>query len=225
MLIIAVIILTIVALSVVLNMANQVEYGTLFNGLTDEQAGAVQTALKEKGVDVRSAAGGTLLVPKDQVESLKYQLRSEGLPGGEDLDYTLYSENAGAFGATDKDKAYYEQAQLQQNIAQIINKMDKIKNSTVLLVLAEDSTYVLSGKDNQISSASVMVTLKSADEQLSQSDVNAIRAIVSKAVPSLTEDNIAIVDQNMRTYGGGSSDEAGTSKVDSQIQLQKKSLF
>lgn len=216
------IILTIVALSVVLNMANQVEYATLFSGLTDEQAGAVQTALEEKGVDVRSISGGTLLVPKDQRDSLKYQLRSEGLPGGDDLDHTLYSENAGTFGATDKDKAYYEQAQLQQNIAQTINKMDKIKNSTVLLALAQDSAYVLSNKENEVSSASVMVTLKSGDEQLSQGDVNAIRAIVSKAVPSLAEDNIAIVDQNMRTYEGGSSDESGTSKVDSQIQLQKK---
>lgn len=220
--IIAVIILTIVALSVVLNMANQVEYDVLFSGLSNEQAGNVQAALDEKKVNYKTADNGTLLVPKEQAASLRNALQSEGLPGGDNLDYTLYSENANSFGATDKDKAYYEQAQLQQNIAQTINKMDKIKNSTVLLVLAKDNAYVLSDQEDQVSSASVMVTLKSNDSQLSQSDVNAIRSIVSKAVPSLTEDNIAIVDQNMRTYGTSSDEEGGTSKVDSQLQLQKK---
>nr|WP_268873170.1 flagellar basal-body MS-ring/collar protein FliF [Christensenella intestinihominis] len=221
-LIIAVVILTIIALSVVLNMANQVEYAALFSGLSDEEAGNIITALNEEGVEVKSAPNGTLLVPKDKVDELRYTLQSEGLPGSDNFDYTLYSENAGSFGATDKDKAYYEQAQLQQNIAQTINKLGKIKNSTVLLALAKDSPYVLSGDDEKVSSASVMVTLKSSGDQLSQSDVDAIRAIVSKAVPALTEDNISIVDQNMHLYGTASEGSGGTTQVDAQIQLQKK---
>lgn len=220
--IIAVIVLTIIALSVVVNMTSQVEYDTLFSGLSNEQAGKVQEALSEEGIAYKSGPNGTLLVPKDEVYRLRNTLQAEGIPGGDELDHSLYADNAGSFGATDKDKAYYEQAQLQQNIAQTINKMDKIKNSTVLLALAKDSPYVLSGDAEKVSSASVMVTLKSADEQLSQSDVDAIRAIVSKAVPSLTEDNIAIVDQNMHSYGSMSEESGGTTQVDTQLQLQKK---
>ena len=220
-LIIAVIALSIVALCVVVTMANQVEYETLFTGLNDEEAGTVVTELETMGIDVKSLPGGTLMVPKGQRDELKYKLQAQGIPAGDTLDYDLYSTNAGAFGSTDKDKAYYEQAQLQQNLSLIINQMDKIKSSTVLLSLADKSGFVLSDDSNPNSTAAVMVVLKSSSDMLSQSDVDAIRAIVTKSVPSLTEENISVVDQNMHSYGSGSA-SSGVNQVDTQVNLQQK---
>ena len=79
--------------------------------------------------------------------------------------------------------------------------MDKVKTSTVLLAIAEQSPYVLSGEEPQVSSASILITLRDPNVPLSQTEVNSIRDITSKAVPSLSADEIAIVDQNMRSYG------------------------
>ena len=99
--------------------------------------------------------------------------------------------------------------------------MDKIKSSTVLLSLADKSGFVLSDDSNPNSTAAVMVVLKSSSDMLSQSDVDAIRAIVTKSVPSLTEENISVVDQNMHSYGSGSA-SSGVNQVDTQVNLQQK---
>ncbi len=218
--------MTIVALSFVANMANQVEYSTLFVGLSDEEAGNVITALEEQGVDVQSAPNGTLLVPKNQAEELRYTLYAQGLPSTETLDYGLYSDNATSFGATDQDKAFYEQAALQQNIAAMINGMEKISHSTVLLSLADTSAFVLSDSANTTSSATVMVELQPGISELSDADTEAIRAIVLGAVPMIGNENIMIVDQYMRNYGysdaSGDGLTSGTTAVEMQIELQKK---
>lgn len=216
-------VLTIIALGVVVSMSNQVEYDALFTGLTDEEAGAVIAELEEMDISYVSGPNGTLMIPKDQMNGLKYKLQAAGLPSGDALDYSLYAENATSFGSTDKDKKYYEQAQLQQNLAQMISRLDKIKNCTVLLNLADESNFVLSSDENKESTASVMVTLKSGDAKLTEGDVAAIRSLVAQGVPALKEENVAIVDQYMNSYGSSALEEtSGTTQVDTQISLQKK---
>lgn len=221
-LIVAVIVLTIIAISVVVSMANQVEYDTLFTGLSNEDAGKVQAALQEEGIDVKASGNGTLLVPKAQVDELRYKMQADGILTGDTLDHSIYSTNASAFGATDADKKYYERAQMEQNIARTINRLDKIKSSIVMLTLAEESKFAIPESGNTESTAAVTITLKSSNEQLSDSDVAAVRAIVSKAVPSLKEENIAIVDQNMHSYPMAGDMSGGTTAVDTQIALQNK---
>lgn len=216
-----VVVLAIVIVAILSNMANQVEYTALFTGLTEEEAGTVITALQERGVEVKAAPNGTLMVPAEQAQELRYALTSEGIPSTDALDYNLYSENASSFGATDQDKAFYEQAQLQYNISQTINRMDKVKTSTVLLALAEESPYVLSGQEPKVSTASILITLKDPNVPLTQTEVDSIRDITSKAVPSLAKDNIAIADQNMRSYGTGDV-QTGSSAVESQFLLQQQ---
>ncbi len=224
-LMISVVALTIVALSVVISMANQVEYGTLFVGLSDEDAGTIITQLQDEGVDVRSAPGGTLLVPKGQVQELKYKLQSQGLPAPKSFDYSIYTGNATSFGATDKDKAFYEQAQLQQNLVAMINDQDKIERSMVLLSLADTSAFVISDTSNTTSTATVSVMLKDGVNELNDSDVAAIRAIVAGGVPMIKEADIQVVDQYMHSYGlpaDGTGGSSGTSGVDKQLDLQNK---
>lgn len=212
--------MTIVLIAVLVNNSNQVEYATLFTGLTEEEAGTVMEALQEQGVEVVAAPDGTLMVPRDQVQELRYSLTASGIPGTDALDYSLYSENASSFGATDQDKAFYEQAQLQFNISQTINRMDKVKTSTVLLAIAEQSPYVLSGQEPEVSSASILITLRDPNVPLTQAEVNSIRDITSKAVPSLAADEIAIVDQNMRSYGT-QEEENVSNAVQMQFELQQ----
>lgn len=217
-LIIVVIILTIVAIAVVGSMATQVQYSVLYSGLTDSEAGAVMEELDSQGVEYRTRSGGTILVPKDQVNDLRYRINAEGvIQTG--LSYDVYSDGLG-FGATDKDRQMYTKMQLETNLSQMINDMDKIKSSAVLLSLAEETVYVLSDANKSQSSASVMVTLDTG-ATMTQEDAEAIRNLVSTSVKSLPPENITIVDSMMNVYTGGLSD-VGTGVVNSQIDLQNK---
>ncbi len=218
-LIILVVALTIVALAVVGTMAGQVEYASLYSGLTAAEAGQVQAQLKEDGVDFVVGTDGSIMVPAADAARIRNELSNSGIPAS-GPNYDFYSSKAGSFGATDKDKELYAKFQLEQNISGMINQMDKIKSSTVILTLGESSKFVLSKDGNTQSTASVMLVVKDG-QTLSESDVNAIRAIVTTAVPSLQEDNITIADSNMNSYGTNGS-SGGTSLVDTQLALQKK---
>jgi flagellar M-ring protein FliF len=219
-LIIAVIALTIVAIAVVATMANQVEYAVLYSNLSEADAGVVYEELESQGVDVKARANGTIMVPKDQVNQLRYTLTAEGIPStAAGIDYSIY-ESASSFGSTDADKAMYSKIQLEQNLSSSINQMSKIKNSVVLLNVAEQSAFVLSDKNGSQSSASVMVTVQPG-ATLTSSDADAIRSLVATSVPYLPQENITIVDSTMQMYGSGTA-EGGTGTVNTQIDLQNR---
>ena len=147
------------ALGVVTSLANQVNYAVLFSGMTSSDAGDVYNKLQEMGVDVKAEGDGTILVPQEQVNQLRYQLNSEGYPKS-GLNFDFYTTNATSFGMTDQDKRLYLQFQLEQNISQTINQMDKIKGSTVMITLPEESSFVLSGNNGSKATASVVLNLK-----------------------------------------------------------------
>lgn len=216
-LIVIVAVLTIAALVAVVSMANRVDYAILYTNLSEKDAGEVYSKLKDDmEVDVQAKANGTIMVPKDQVNQLRYMLNAQGFPAS-DISYDLYAEKAGAFSATDKDKAVYERYQLQANISQTINKMDKIKASTVIITPAEKSQFVLSDS-NRDATASVMLEVE-AGQTLSAEDANSIRSLVSQAVPSLPQENITIVDSKMNIYNEADLG-SGASAVGTQLDLQ-----
>lgn len=156
--IIAVLAMAVVVIVVVVTTYSKEEYSVLYSNLSQAEAAEIYTALQEEEVDVRATGDGTtILVPKGSAEDIKLTLSAKGIPSGGVMGYDFYIENAGSFGATDKDKERIYTYQLQQNLVQSINAMAKVKNSVVLLSLADDSTFVVSNADNQISTAAIQI--------------------------------------------------------------------
>ena len=214
---IVVVIGMIVALSVVASLAGQVNYAVLFSGMNESDAGDVYNVLEEMGVDVKASGNGTIMVPKEEVDQLRYQLNSQGYPKS-GLNYDIYTTNATSFGMTDADKQLYLKFQLEQNISQTINRMEKIKSSTVMITLADDSDFVLSDKGSTAATASVVLELNNG-ATLSGSDADTIRAVVSKSIADLPPENITIADSKMNIYNeGGSSGDS----VNEHLALQTK---
>lgn len=213
--IIVVVIGMIVALSVVASLAGQVNYAVLFSGMDESDAGDVYNVLEEMGVDVKASGNGTIMVPKEEVDQLRYQLNAQGYPKS-GLNYDIYTNNATSFGMTDSDKQLYLKFQLEQNISQTINRMDKIKSSTVMITLADDSNYVLSDQGSTAATASVVLELEEG-ATLSNSDADTIRAVVSKSISELPPENITIADSKMNIYNEGAS---GDDSVDEHLALQ-----
>ncbi len=219
-LIIVVIIGTIIALAVVGNIAGTVEYQVLYSGMESTEAGEVYTKLLDMGIDAKARPGGTIEVPKNTVEDARLKLSAEGYPKTGRIEYDIYKE-ATAFGMTDTDKKIFEKLQLQQDIATTINKMDKVQSATVLLTIAEENQFVLSNKTNTQSTAAVMLVLK-AGQTLTNAEADAIRILVSKSVPSLLPEDVAITDDKMNIYTSGSIDGEGIGSANEQLDLQTR---
>src|SRR5690554_3119157 len=75
----------------------------LFTQLSAKESGEIAEVLTSQGVTYEIAPGGTnILVPEDQVDSLKVSLASQGYPKSGDINSTFFTENAG-FGMTDNE--------------------------------------------------------------------------------------------------------------------------
>ncbi|MFP9167179.1 flagellar M-ring protein FliF, partial [Enterococcus faecalis] len=77
-------------------------------------------------------------VPEDQVDSLKVQMAAEGLPKTGSIDYSFFGQNAG-FGLTDNEFDMVKVKATQTELSNLINEMDGIKNSKVMINLPKDA--------------------------------------------------------------------------------------
>src|SRR5690242_18801383 len=79
--------------------ASQEEYRLLYYGLAPEDAGAITARLKAMNVNYKLSGNGTTIsVPADQVQQMRLDLASEGLPGKPAKGFELFDEPS--FGAT-----------------------------------------------------------------------------------------------------------------------------
>lgn len=206
-----IIIVIIIAVSV---FVNHKDYTVLYSGMDPSDAGDVLSALTDMGVDAKVQGDDTILVAEDQADTVRMELASEGYPSS-GSNYDIF-QNASGLGVTDMEKQVYYQFQLQENLRQTINKMNKVDDSVVNIDLGEDSSYVLSD-DKQSPTASVMLTLKDG-EKLTSEEVKAIAELVAKSISGMTVDDVRIVDSQMNLYSPG--DDTDSASVDTQMGLQ-----
>ena len=206
------IIAIIIALSVFLG---QKEYTVLYSGMESSDTGEVLALLSEMGVDAKSQGEDTILVQEDEVDEVRLELAAKGYPSSGVNDYSIYSSASG-LGTTDAEKQVYYAYQLQAYLRMTIMQMDKVANTTVLIDLGEDSSFVLSDNEKP-ATASVMLTIKEG-ESLSSDEVKAIRALVATSVSGLDTDNVTIVDSHATLYA--TDEENGVQSANTQMALQ-----
>lgn len=208
---VSLIFVVIIAVSV---MLNQKTYTVLYSGMERSDTAQVLSKLQEMGVDAKSEGEDTVLVAGKDADTIRMELAGQGYPAS-GLNYDIY-KSASGLGVTDSEKNIYYQYQQQENIRQTIMQMSKIDEAVVNLDLGEDSSYVLSN-NNKEATASVMLTLKKGTE-LTGTEVDAIRELVSKSISGLKPENVQIVDSNMNLYSVGAKDDVST--ADTQLALQ-----
>ncbi|WP_338444344.1 flagellar basal-body MS-ring/collar protein FliF [Bacillus spizizenii] len=213
--------------------ASSSKMAPLYKDLSAEEAGQIKEELDAKKVPNELSNGGTVIsVPEDQVDSLKVQLAAEGLPKTGSIDYSFFGQNAG-FGLTDNEFDMVKVKATQTELSNLINEMDGIKNSKVMINLPKDAVFV--GEEQSAASASIVLQIQPG-YTLEQSQINGLYHLVSKSVPNLKEDNIVIMDQNS-TYYDKSDSDAGSyadsyssqqgikSQVEKDIQKHVQSLL
>jgi flagellar M-ring protein FliF len=208
-----IVIIIVIAVSVVLNQKN---YTVLYSGMNASEAGEVLQTLTDMGVDAKAQGDDTILVEESQADTVRMELAAQGYPNS-GVSYDIF-QNASGLGVTEMEKQTYYKFQLQENLRQTINKMDKVKDSVVTLDLGENSSYVLS-ENKAPATASVMLTLKDAKSTLDSSEVKAIAELVSSGISGMTPDDVRIVDSQMHLYNG-EGDSGEEAAVDTQMGLQ-----
>ena len=183
------IILFAVILTLILNRTN---YTVLFSSLEQSEASEVVSIIKDMGVDAQVKSDGTILVPKDQENSLRVELATKGYPKS-GYSYDIWTNNVSMF-TTDSQKREIAKMQLQERLQATISEFQGIDKAIVTLDIPEQSNTVISSHSNE-PSASVVVHLKDG-VKLSSNQISGITRLVMKSISGLKEENVSVVDQN-----------------------------
>ncbi|MFT8309826.1 MAG: flagellar basal-body MS-ring/collar protein FliF [Sporolactobacillus sp.] len=208
------------AIIVLLLLTNIKHYTPLYSDLSESEAGQITDTLDSKKIPYKLSDGGTTIsVPKDQVDQLKVDLASEGLPKTGQIDYSFFSQNAG-FGMTDKQFDVVQRAAMQTELANLISNTKGVKSAKVMITLPQNDVWVSDQNNESKASASIVLNLATGS-QLSSDQVNGLYHLVSKSVPNLPTDNIVIMDQYFNYYDLKNNTSSGsvTSTYDQQQSI------
>lgn len=189
-LIIAAVILCIaVSVGVAVKLHNK-PYEVLFSDLSSEEASKILTRLQEDGIEYKYQDGGTILVPAEQEEELKAQLVYEGYPDS-GFTYDIFTENV-SLTTTESEKEHYQLLNLQERMGATIKLFPNVKDAKITITLGKDSRYVLDDTNRQEASASATIITEDG-ELLDTKAVKAIQRLMSKSVPGVEFENVAVI--------------------------------
>ncbi|WP_163559777.1 flagellar basal-body MS-ring/collar protein FliF [Halomonas sp. NO4] len=188
--------------------AQSPNYRVLYSNLSEADGGRIIGELDSRGVPYRFSQGGqALLVPGDQVHTLRLQLAEQGLPQGGNVGFELMDEQA--FGVSQFAEQVNFQRGLEGELSRSIESLGPVTRARVHLAMAQDSVFV---RDQKPAKASVVLTMQPG-RTMGEGQVNAIVHMVSSSVPDLAAEDITVVDQNGRllsTPSGNGLDLDGT---------------
>ena len=167
-------------------------YTVLYANLQSSQAGQVTQKLTSDRVPYQLADGGaTVLVPEADVNQERISLAEAGLPAGG----TITFQTLAATGITSSQfvqNVDYQEG-LEGQLASTIESIQGVQSSQVSLVMPDTSSFAIA--NTQTPTASVLVDLVDGTE-LTSDQVQGITHLVASSVPSLTADNVTVVDNN-----------------------------
>ncbi|MCX6153002.1 MAG: flagellar basal-body MS-ring/collar protein FliF [Candidatus Kapabacteria bacterium] len=186
----SVLILVIGGLITLLSSGKDVEMGTLFTSLDENDAGQIINKLKEKLIKYElKDNGNTILVDKKIVADTRLALAAEGLPQTSVAGYDIFDKtNLGM--SEFVQKLNYKRA-LEGELARTIGALEEIKKVRVHIVLPEKALF---DKDQKEPTASVSLKLKNG-KSLNKISIEGIQHLVASSVEGLKPDAVTIVDQ------------------------------
>lgn len=173
--------------------ASSPEYRVLYSNLSEADGGSIITELDTRGIPYRfSDSGQALMVPSNQVHTLRLQLAEQGLPRGGNLGLELMDSQA--FGISQFAEQINYQRGLEGELARSIQSLGPVEGVRVHLSMAKPSVFI---RDREPAKASVVLTLLPG-RVLGEGQVSAIVHMVSGSVPELAAEDVTVVNQDGR---------------------------
>jgi flagellar M-ring protein FliF len=210
--------LSLAVLGGVVYLASKPRLTLLYGGLAPAEAAKVVEYLDSKKITYEVGDGGrAVMVPAQQVYTVRMGLASQGIPTMSDSGVGFELFDKPTFGMSDfMQRANYYRA-LQGELARTIRQLDEVSNARVLIVVPEDKLF---GQDHQVAKASVFVQLQPG-RSLDDSQVRAIRFLVANGVEGLQPERVAVVDSSGRAMAGSDDSSSGDGQTtDKQRQAR-----
>jgi len=167
------------------------DYKVLYSNLSDQDGGAIITALQQANIPYKFADGnGAILVPAEQVHEMRLRLASQGLPKSGSVGFELMDNQK--FGISQFAEQINYQRALEGELERTIESISAVKTARVHLAIPKPSVFV---REREAPSASVLVNLLPG-RVLDEGQVVAITHMVASAVPNMPVKSVTIVDQD-----------------------------
>lgn len=178
-------------------------YTLLFGSVDAKDMNEIVQTLEQEGVDYQiERASGGILVPTDQVHSLRIKMAAAGYPKQAPTGYQILDVEQG-FGISQfKETTRYHRA-LEGELAKSVSAINAVKSARIMLGLPKRSVFV---RKQQKPTASVVVKLYPG-RSLNEEQVSAIVYLVSSSIPNMQVKDVTVVDQhgNLLTDSAASS--------------------
>jgi len=169
--------------------------------LDEAQADAIVLALDEAGIGAerertdanRAPARYRVEVPRADLPAALAVLRANDLPRAREPGFEALFERSSLVPSASEERARHAAA-LGAELGRSIEAMDGVERARVHLALVDDAGRPLDDAP-AAARASVLVTVRAG----TRADEDAIRTLVAGAVPSLANDDVAVVTSPART--------------------------
>ena len=169
----------------------------IYTGLTIEDSSAIVDELRTINVPFElRGEGETILVPRDQITSLRMTLAQEGLPTRGQVGYEIFDQQS-TLGSTSFVQNVNHVRALEGELARTIASLARVRSARVHLVLPERQLF---RQDTPSPSASIMLSVRG---ELNSGEISAIQHLVSSAIEDLSPNRVSIVDDNGRLLASG----------------------
>ena len=159
----------------------------------------IYAALDEMNVptDVR---GNLIYVPEKMLGDVQMRLRERNLLGTPGFNFELFEGSAGFGVSSDYARKSFDY-QVGDHLATVLMQSPRIQSALVMVTSAESSPFRVQPNVKR-ASASVNLVLAGGGT-LTQPEVQGIADIVKTAIPGIEYEDIAIVDNELRSYRVG----------------------
>lgn len=197
---------------IALNLLKDRDYGTLFTGLSQEEAQEVAALLQTNGTAyIYDDGSGSIRVPQENVDQTRATLLSQGYPKN-GFAYDMYLDHTGLM-TTESDKERISVYDLQDRLGATIRLFDGVQDAKVNVVMAQEQKYALDDTSGMPATASVVVTMKNGSA-LTADKAQAVRNLIAHSVKGMNFTNVTVYDAGTMLEVGGDPDGSSGSFAD-----------
>lgn len=213
----AVAVAAIISISVFSLWLQQDTMGVLFTNLSREDAGATIDELRKLNVKFELKNDGTtILVPENEVLSLRIDLQHKGVITDSVVGFEIFDNTKMTTVTEFMQNVNFKRA-TEGELTKTIESLRGIQSARVHLVMPKPSIF---NKQQNGASASVMVKL-GRGVQLNESQIAGIQSLVSSSVQNLAPDAVRVHDTSGRELSAAvKDDEVGRSET--QLELRQE---
>lgn len=207
------------ALALLVNLASQPQYTTLYSDLGPSDAQEMVEQLRSRQIPFELTHAGTAIqVPLKRVYDLRLELAAQGLPSSGPVGFEVFNDSG--LGLTPfQEKVRYRRA-LEGELSRTISQLASVDSARVHVNIPERAVF---RREQKSASAAVVVKLRSS-RTLSPGEAAGIGHLIAAAVEGLESSRITLLDTKGRLLmrpGSNEEDGFAAAAFDAQHQIEK----